>query len=158
MRLNRARVDLNSYCFSSSNASNRSSAEWWSPGATLSADVLSSLLGKNGQWAAARCQHRRFSQTAPIAWVGWCEWRREMCRYPVFFTVEGSGVAFLIAAVGNETFLNILLKAFFFIVEIRHSYTSVSNSLKSLSWVEKYDSRIISIQEFKILHITKPSG
>ena len=41
------------------------------------------------------------------------------------FPVEGGGVALLIAAVGSEVFLNILLKAFFFVVEVRHGYTSL---------------------------------
>ena len=40
------------------------------------------------------------------------------------FPVKGGGIALLVAAVGNEGFLNILLKAFFSYVKVGHSNTS----------------------------------
>ena len=40
------------------------------------------------------------------------------------FPIECGGIALLIAAVGQKVFLNILLKAFFFVVEVRHGYAS----------------------------------
>ena len=40
------------------------------------------------------------------------------------FPVEGGGVALLIAAMGQEIFLNVLLKAFFSYVKVGHGYTS----------------------------------
>ena len=45
-------------------------------------------------------------------------------RVQRLFPVEGSGVALEIAAVCSEIFLNILLEAFFFVVEVRHFITS----------------------------------
>ena len=40
------------------------------------------------------------------------------------FPIECGGIALLIAAVGQKVFLTILLKAVFFLVEVRHGYAS----------------------------------
>lgn len=45
------------------------------------------------------------------------------------FPIEGGGVALLIAAVGQKVFLNILLKAFFLVVEVGHGYTSILRTI-----------------------------
>ena len=59
------------------------------------------------------------------------------------FPVKGGGVALLITAMGQEVFLNILLKAFFFVVKVRHGYTYF---LRKISF-EYQNSSIKSMQQ-----------
>lgn len=65
----------------------------------------------------------------PLLRLAGADEREERAGIQRLFTVEGGGIALLIAAVGQEIFLNILLKAFFFYIKIhnRHSLLMLHN-------------------------------
>ena len=65
-----------------------------------------------------------FLESLPLLELTGTDEGEERAGVQRLFPVEGAGVALLIAAVGQEVFLNILLKAFFFYVKVGHSYSS----------------------------------
>jgi len=65
----------------------------------------------------------------PLLGLAGADEREESVGVQCLFPVESGRVAFLIAAVCSEVFLNILLKAFFFYIKIWHYFHLYSENL-----------------------------